>query len=77
MTDHSVPPAGPPTDLGWMLSCSGVHPEAVRIVEAYQAENERLRGALMDVALTPDSGDGQRLAKAERYLASDDSQGTR
>ena len=31
------------TNLGWMLSCSGVHPAAVRIVEAHEAEIERLR----------------------------------
>lgn len=30
---------------------------------------EALERALMDVALTPDSGDGVRLAKAERALA--------
>jgi len=36
-------PPGEPTELGWMLSCSGVHPEAVKIVESLQAEVKRLR----------------------------------
>lgn len=38
------------TDLGYMLSCCGVHPEAVRIVEGLQAEVGRLRDALRKVA---------------------------
>jgi hypothetical protein len=44
-------PPGEPTDLGWMLSCSGVHPEAVKIVEAHQAEVDRLKRENADLRL--------------------------
>jgi hypothetical protein len=36
---------------------------------AASVEVERLRGAILDVALTPDSDSGARLNKARRYLA--------
>jgi hypothetical protein len=61
----SVPPPGPPTDLGWMLSCSGVHPEAVKIVEAYQAEVERLREALRDLLDVTERQDAEWDSLAE------------
>lgn len=42
-------PKGKPTELGWALSCSGVHPEAVKIVEGLQSEVERLSEELAKV----------------------------
>jgi hypothetical protein len=49
MEADQLPPPGDPTDLGWFLSCSGVHPEAVKIVEAFQGENTRLRETLRKI----------------------------
>lgn len=48
--DHGQ--ATPATDLGWMLSCSGVHPEAVKIVEGLQGVLRELREIANDFART-------------------------